>query len=137
MNNLGILNYIRQNYSTIIEINPNATFQKKSEKMIRRGGKTELFETETNKVPVNLQTDAQTRLLPVEIPASTGNAGSRSGVQTPRTNNNSSNNRVYTYEELTAKGMLKPALQEILFNRGLPKSGNKDVLIQRILDSQK
>jgi hypothetical protein len=137
MNNLAILNYIRQNYSTIIEINPNATFQKKSEKMIRHGGKTELFETEANKVPINLQTDAQTKLLPVEGPTPTTNSGIQSRTQTPRVGSNSSSSRVYTYEELTAKGVLKPALQEILFARGLPKSGNKDVLIQRILDNQK
>ncbi len=138
MESLPTLNYIRQNYQTIIEVNPNATFQKKKKpetKMIRRNGKTELFETEAYKTPINLQTEAQTRVLPIQVPIQ--NIPIQTRVQTPRTNIAPNvTTRNYTYEDLIAKGMLKPALQEILMARGLPKSGNKDVLIQRILNSQ-
>ena len=44
---------------------------------------------------------------------------------------------VYTLEELTKKGVTKPVLQDILVRLGGKKTGNKDELINRILEIQK
>lgn len=143
MDTFTIINDIRQNYDQLTQVNPNATFQKnkKSEtKMIRRNGKTDLFETPAFSTPLNLQTDAQTTLQPIQISQINTTLKNniqksiQTPIQTPRITG--SNIRNYTYEELTAKGMLKPKLQEILKDRGLKISGNKDQLIERILQSQ-
>jgi hypothetical protein len=138
MESLSLLNDIRQNYTRIIEINPNSTFQKNKKienKMIRRGGKTELFENSNFNVPINLQTDAQIKLQPIAV-VPIVNIPVISKIQSPKIPTSTTPMRSYTYEELTAKGMLKPNLQEILKAKGLKVSGNKDVLIERILQSQ-
>jgi hypothetical protein len=44
---------------------------------------------------------------------------------------------IYTLDELTKKGVTKPVLQEILIRLGGKKTGNKDELINRILELQK
>jgi len=140
MESFSILNNIRQNYSSIIKINPNATFQKNKKaevKMIRRDGKTELFETPTFSAPINLQTNASTILQPSAI-VQTSNfvIPIQERIQTPSIPVASTNFKRYTIAELTAKGVLKPKLQEILKSRGLKVSGNKDQLIERILENQ-
>ena len=137
MNKLEIINEIRQ--LDLIEIYPNATFQTKNKnkdnKMIRIEGKTELFVNPTvSQPPLSLYTNAETKIKPViTAPIITVT----SNVQTPRPA--LINNQIfkkYTEEELTQKGITKIKLQDILRERKLKISGNKDELILRILSNQ-
>ena len=139
MATLEILNNIRQ--LKFVEINPNATFQKnnnKDNKMIRVGNKTELFINPTiSQPPISLYTNAETRVEPVIVSSIIPTLPSMINIQTPRTSEeNMSNSRKYTEEELNEKKMTKPKLQEILKERNLKISGNKPELIIRILSSQ-
>ena len=124
-----------------MEINQNATFQKnnnKDNKMIRMGNKTELFINPTiSHPPISLYTNAETRVEPVIVSSIIPTLPSMINIQTPRTSEeNMSNSRKYTEEELNEKKMTKPKLQEILKERNLKISGNKPELIIRILSSQ-
>jgi hypothetical protein len=143
MENLDIINSIRQ--SNLINTNPNAIFQKKiktQNKMIRVAGKTELFETPTSTGELNLFQNAETRLLPetkIETKVSEISTKTKAKVQSPRTQTPQQNTqqKIYTEDELTAKGVTVVILKEILRERGLKMAGKKAELIQRILDAQK
>ena len=141
MENLEIINTIRQ--SEIPEINPNATFQKKlktDNKMIKMAGKTELFETPSFTGQVSQFTNAETKLAPIpEQKIETVERKTQpQKVQSPRSQVVSKpSRRIYTEEELTAKGVKVVDLKEILEDMGLKKSGRKAELIARILEAQK
>lgn len=137
MENLEIINTIRQ--SEIPEINPNATFQKKlktDNKMIRIAGKTELFETPSFTGQVSQFTNAETKLesIPEQKIETVERKTQPQKVPSPKAQ---PSRRIYTEEELTAKGVKVVDLQEILRDMGLKKSGRKAELIVRILEAQK